>query len=148
MRQVLNRRHRDVLLHDWSVQAFEQGLTILLGCGLINVWQLLDTIPDRLGGPLIVLTKLLPVSSMLYLVWRFRPAARRELTSSERHIWALVPAYHGGMVTITLVNQILEPKPPSAPYLAVKSGMAFVVHWATIWDWLYAGRIGFFYRRH
>ena len=38
-------RHRDVLLHDWSTLLFFEAMTILVGCGVVNVWQSLEPSP-------------------------------------------------------------------------------------------------------
>jgi eukaryotic-like serine/threonine-protein kinase len=145
IRQVLGRQHREVLLHDWSVQAFLQGLTILLGCGLMNVWQEVPGPTESQRWFLTLATKFVQVVVMLYWVVRFRPQAGREFTSAERQIWALVPAYYGGFITVALMHHlVLDRPPPLAPYLAAMSGMAFVVLGMTIWGWFYAGGAGFF----
>jgi hypothetical protein len=135
----LTRRHPVVLLHDWSKLLFLLGLTILAGCGLINLWQLVTTKPL---WP-ILLTKAVQVAAMLYLVMRYRPLRERGLTSVERQIWCLVPAYYGGFLTI-LVLWFFEPAIPVAPILVAMSGMAFVTLGASIWGWWYVWGGAFF----
>lgn len=138
----LTRRHQVVLLHDWSKLLFLLGLTILAGCGLVNLWQVWE--PTRQQWWLIVLTKVVQVAVMLYLVVRFRPVRERGLTMVERQIWSLVPAYYGGFVTVLLLNAFLPVAIPVAPILAVMSGMAFVTLGASIWGWWYVWGGAFF----
>ena len=140
--KTLNRRHQVVRRHDWSLMLFLQGLTILTGCALVNLWQIWD-VTRSLWWPMLV-TKGVQVAVMLFLVWRFRPVAEREFTSGERAIWALVPAYYGGFATLLLVNAFLEHPVPVAPFLAVLSGMAFVTLGASIWGWFYIWGAAFF----
>jgi tRNA A-37 threonylcarbamoyl transferase component Bud32 len=140
--KILNRRHQVVHLHDWSLMLFLQGATILLGCALVNLWQLW-VVTRSLVWP-IALTKVMQVGIMLFLVWRFRPVAERDLTSGERQIWALVPAYYGGFLTVLLMNLFLAEPFPVAPILSIMSGMAFVTLGMAIWGWLYVWGVGFF----
>jgi serine/threonine protein kinase len=142
LRTTLGRRHRDVLLHDWSTLLLWQGVIILAGCTLVNLWQLWVT-PSRQWAP-ILLTKVVQVALMLFGVVRFRPLRERTLTSAERQIWALVPAYYVGFLALLAINQILDNALPLTPILAVMSGMAFVTLGATIWGWLYLGGAAFF----
>jgi hypothetical protein len=139
---VFNRRHQVVLLHDWSKLLFLLGLTVLVGCGLINLWQEVTTKPE---WP-ILLTKLVQVAVMIFLVVRLRPPG--ELTSVERQIWCLVPAYYGGFFTILALNGLLkwfsEPTVPVEPILAVMSGMAFVTLGAGVWGRFYVWGGAFF----
>jgi serine/threonine protein kinase len=140
--KTLSRRHQLVQLHDWSPLLMPLGLTILAGCALANLWQVWE-VTRSLWWPLL-LTKLLQVALMLYLVVRFRPLTERDLTSGERQIWSLVPAYYGGFLTVLLVNYFLDPVIPVAPFLAVMSGMAFVTLGASIWGWFYVWGAAFF----
>lgn len=142
LHNTLNRRHRDVLLHDWSTLIFLVGLTILTGCGLVNIWQEMPLEPWPRAA-LILTTKVVQVAVMLLLVARLRPF-RGDLTSSERQIWALVPAYYGGNVAAVLVNASLGRDQPLAPFFAVMSGMAFVTLASTIWGWFYFWGAAFF----
>lgn len=142
LERLLNRRHRDILWHDWSKLLFLLGTTILSGCALVNIWELVFP-PGRRWGPVLA-TKLLQVAVMLLLVYRYRPQKRLELTSAERQIWALVPAYYGGFLAIVIVNLFLEHPVPLAPVLTVMSGMAFVTMGATIWGWFYVWGACFF----
>src|SRR5262249_8549425 len=92
----LNRRHRDTMLHGWSLLLILESATILAGCAAANFWQL------RLAGGgqwlAILLTKLAQVGVMLGVAARFRPLKEPKLTGAERQIWALVPAYYGGFL--------------------------------------------------
>jgi hypothetical protein len=135
----LERRHQVVLLHDWSKLLFLLGLTILAGCGLVNLWQ-----NWGLGWLPVLLTKAAQVGVMLYLVIRYRPLNERGLTSVERQIWSLVPAYYGGFLTVLALNCFLDPPIPVAPVLAVLSGMVFVTLGAGIWGWWYVWGGAFF----
>ena len=135
----LKRRHQVVLLHDWSKLLFLLGLTILAGCSLVNLCQILGA-----QWSLILLTKSLQVAVMLYLVVRFRPLNERGLTSVERQIWCLVPAYYGGFLTVLALNLFLALPVPVAPILAVMSGMAFVTLGASVWGWWYIWGTAFF----
>ncbi len=144
VKKLLGRRHRDVLLHDWSATLFLLGVTILAGCALVNLWQALD-----LGRwwelGLILLTKAAQVAIMLYIVVHFRPVKERQWTSAERQIWALVPGYYGGFLTILIINQWLHfPMSLVAPFLAIMSGVGFVTLGARIWGWFYVWGAGFF----
>jgi serine/threonine protein kinase len=142
VRRTLNRRHQVVRLHDWMPLLFLLGLTILTGSALLNLWQLLPQTSEKLWP--ILLTKSVQLAVMLYLVVRFRPLPERELTSGERPIWALVPAYYGGFLTVLAVNWLLGSSMQLAPILAVMSGMAFVTLGASIWGWLYLWGAAFF----
>jgi serine/threonine protein kinase len=135
----LERRHQVVLLHDWSKLLFLLGLTILAGCGLVNLWQKWD-----LGWFPVLLTKAAQVAVMFYVVIRYRPLSERSLTSVERQIWSLVPAYYGGFLTVLALNCFLDPPVPLAPILAVLSGMVFVTLGAGIWGWWYVWGGAFF----
>ncbi len=142
LHRTLNRRHQVVRRDDWSTLLFLQGVTILAGCSLVNLWQLWN-VTQHDWWP-ILLTKAVQVAFMLYLVVRFRPLSERDLTSGERQIWALVPAYYGGFLIVLVVNWFLDSPVPVAPFLAVMSGMAFVTLGATIWGWLYVWGLAFF----
>ena len=131
----LERRHPVILLHDWSPLLLLLGLTILAGCGLINLWQIWSVTRDRWWP--IVLTKAVQVAVMIYLVVRFRPVRERSLTGVERQIWCLVPAYYGGFLTVLVLNGFLQSAIPVAPILAVLSGMVFVTLGAGIYGWWY-----------
>jgi serine/threonine-protein kinase len=136
----LERRHPVVLLHNWSTLLFLLGLTILAGCGLINLWQVWSATRDQWWP--ILLTKGVQVAVMLYVVVRFRPVRERSLTSVERQIWCLVPAYYGGFLTVLAINWFLPL--PVAPILAAMSGMAFVTLGAGIYGWWYVWGSAFF----
>jgi serine/threonine protein kinase len=135
----LRRRHQVVLSHDWSKLLFLLALTILAGCGLMNLWQVVT--PHKLP---ILLTKLVQVAVMLFLVMRYRPVRQRGLTSVERQIWCLLPAYYGGFLTVWALNQFLPEAVPLEPILAVLSGMAFVTLGASVWGWWYVWGGAFF----
>jgi serine/threonine protein kinase len=135
----LGRRHQVVLLHDWSKLLFLLGSTILAGCGLVNLWQIWG-----LGWLPILLTKMAQFGVMLYLVIRYRPLSERGLTSVERQIWSLVPAYYGGFLTLVALNFFLDPPILLTPVLAVLSGMVFVTLGAGIWGWWYVWGGAFF----
>jgi len=131
-----------VLLHDWSTLLFLEGLTILGGCTLVNLWQVADL--GTLGQwGLIGITKVIQVALMLFWVARYRPFTG-DFTSAERQIWALVPAYYGGCLAAVFVNASLERPVPLAPFLAVLSGVGFVSLGASIWGWLALWGLGFF----
>src|SRR5438105_15064033 len=98
LQKTLGRRHRDVLWYDWSTLLFVQGIIILAGCALVNLWQVV--LPFQQQWAPILLTKVVQVALMLYGVIRFRPLHERELTSAERQIWALVPAYYVGFLAL------------------------------------------------
>lgn len=144
LKKLLGRRHRDVLLHDWSATLFLIGVTILAGCALVNLWQVLDL--DRWTElALILLTKAGQIALMLYVVVRFRPVKDRQWTSAEHQIWALVPGYYGGFLAALMINQWREQSTSLlAPFLAVMSGMGFVTLGARIWGWFYVWGGGFF----
>ena len=140
--KTLSRRHQIVMLHDWSPLLFLQGLTILAGCALTNLWQLWP--PTSQSWWPILLTKTAQVALMLYLLVRLRPVRERELTPGERQIWVLVPAYYGGLLTVLVINSLFGLPLLLAPFLAIMSGMAFLTLGATIWGWLYVWGVGFF----
>jgi hypothetical protein len=117
-------------------------LTILAGCGLINFWQIWSVTRDRWWP--ILSTKAVQVAVMLAIVVRFRPVRERSLTSIERQIWCLVPAYYGGFLTVLALNWFLQPAIPVAPILAAMSGMAFVTLGAGIYGWWYVWGCAFF----
>jgi hypothetical protein len=143
LRRTLDRRHRVVAQSDWSLLLLMEGLTILAGCAATNFWQLrLDPTQQWWA---ILLTKSVQVAVMLYLVTRLRPVARREYTAAERQIWALVPAYYGGFLTVLCMNAILGYSFTLAPFLAVMSGMGFVTLGASIWGWSYFWGAAFFF---
>lgn len=137
----LNRRHRDTMLHGWSLLLVLEGITILAGCAVANYWQLrLDSGKEFVA---ILLTKLVQVIIMLGIARQFRPLKEPKLTAAERQIWALIPAYYGGFLTVLLVNFFLVPPIPMAPVLAILSGMGFITLGATIWGWFYVWGGGF-----
>jgi serine/threonine-protein kinase len=137
----LNRRHRDTMLHGWSLLLVLEGVTILAGCAVANYWQL-TVAPARQWLP-ILLTKLVQVACMLGIARHFRPVKEPKLTAAERQIWALIPAYYGGFVTLMALNLFLKEPMPMAPVLAVLSGMGFITLGATIWGWFYVWGAGF-----
>jgi serine/threonine-protein kinase len=139
---TLSRRHRDVISHDWSTLLFFEAFTILVGCGVVNVWQGLELAAGT-ETLLLVATKALQVAVMyLWVLW-YRPFTG-QFTAAERQIWALVPAYYGGSLAAVLVNWSLEKQMPLAPFMAVMSGMAFVTLGPTIWGWFYVWGAAFF----
>jgi Protein kinase domain len=142
LRTDLTRRHPIILLYDWSKLLFLLGLTILAGCSLVNLWQILEFMSQRWWP--IPLTKGIQIAVMLYLVARFRPVSERGLTGVERQIWCLVPAYYGGFLTVLVLNAFLSWTIPMAPILAVMSGMAFVTLGSSIWGWWYIWGGAFF----
>jgi predicted Ser/Thr protein kinase len=140
---ALSRRNRDLLLYDWFTLLFLLGLTILAGCGLVNLWEEVG-VPSGWPWWPVLLLKAAQVALMLYLVVRFRPLMGRDFTAAERQIWALVPAYYGGYAAVMVVNGFLSHPVPLAPFLAVMSGMAFVTLGASIWGWFYVWGAAFF----
>jgi hypothetical protein len=66
------------------------------------------------------------------------------MTSAERQIWSLVPAYYGSFLALLVVNCFLREPVPLAPMLAVLSGMGFTTLGATIWGWFYVWGATFF----
>jgi serine/threonine protein kinase len=140
LQRVLARRHQDTVLHDWSAILFLEGLTILAGCGLLNLWQSLHI---QTWWPYAV-TKLGQVALMLVWAFRFRPAREPRITPAERLVWTLVPAYYGGMLALLAVNQFLEQRVPLPPFLAILSGVVFMTLGASIWGWFYFWGAAFF----
>jgi serine/threonine-protein kinase len=140
LQRGLARRHQDTVLHDWSAILFLEGVTILAGCALLNLWQFLGA---QTWWPY-VLTKVVQVALMLFLAARFRPLREPHPTAMERQVWTLVPAYYGGFLAMTVVNQFLEQPVPLAPFLAVLSGVAFMTLGASIWGWFYVWGAAFF----
>lgn len=138
----LRRRHRDILSQGWPRLLLAIGLTILIGCVLANCWQLY--LGSRHRWWAMLLTKLVQVGVMLYFAVRLRPVKERGMTTVERQIWNLVPAYYGGFLSLLLVNCFLEDPLPLAPVLAVLSGMGFATLGATIWGWFYTWAMAFF----
>ena len=139
----LRRRHRDILSGGWPRLLLAVGLTILIGCVLVNVWELTLESGRRLTA--IMLTKLVQVGVMLFLAVRLRPVRERGMTAVERQVWNLVPAYYGGFLSLLVVNHFLKEPLPMAPVLAVLSGMGFTTLGATIWGWFYTWGAAFFF---
>jgi serine/threonine protein kinase len=140
LQRSLARRHQETVLHDWSAVLLLEGITILAGCGVLNLllaWQVTRWWPY-------VLTKLVQVTMMVLVAVRFRPLRERQMTTAERQIWTLVPAYYGGFLSMVLVNQFLETPVPLAPFLAVLSGVGFMTLGASIWGWFYVWGAAFF----
>lgn len=146
VQKVLDRRHQDTVLHDWSAVLFLEAVTILAGCSLVHYfWQVWEV--TRQQWLPIALTKAVQVALMLYLAVRFRPRSEGSVTAVEKQIWALVPAYFGGFLAIVAVRACLGLRPdllPLAPFLAVLSGMVFVTLGANIWGWFYVWGAVFF----
>ncbi len=151
VRRVLDRRHLDTLRRGWSPLLLLLGATIFAGCTVCNYWEL------ALGGRAllpILLTKLVQVGLMLFCAVRLRPARTGEggqaqptsppMTSAERQIWSLVPAYYGSFAALMAVNWLLEKPIPLAPVLALLSGMGFTTLGASIWGWFYVWGAFFF----
>jgi serine/threonine-protein kinase len=138
----LRRRHRDILSEGWPRLLLAVGLTIFIGCGLANYWEL--SLPEKHSWWTILLTKLGQVGVMLYLAVRLRPMKERGMTAVERQVWNLVPAYYGAFLALLVVNHFLDEKLRLAPVLAVLSGMGFATLGATIWGWFYTWALAFF----
>ena len=139
----LRRRHRDILSGGWPRLLLAVGLTILVGCVLVNIWEL--TLESGRRQLAILLTKLVQIGVMLYLAVRLRPVRERGMTAVERQVWNLVPAYYGGFLSLVVVNHFLKEPLPMAPVLAVLSGMGFATLGATIWGWFYTWGAAFFF---
>jgi serine/threonine protein kinase len=142
LQKILQRRHQDVVLHDWSPLLLLLGITILLGCALMNFWEI--TLPKEQHGVAMLLTKVVQVAIMIFFVVRYHPHKERGLTVTERQIWAFVPGYYGAFLTLVLVNLLLKDPLPLPPLLALLSGMGFVSLGATIWGWFYVWGAAFF----
>jgi serine/threonine protein kinase len=140
--KLLDRRHRETHLHDWGRFLFLEGVTILAGCGLVNLWEFVYPPLSRL--PLILLTKVVQVAVMLWLWVTCRPFKGTTMTAAERQIWALVPGYYGAFLTLLALNLVLPEPLPLPPVLAALSGMGFVTLGAGIWGWFYVWG-GFFF---
>jgi hypothetical protein len=154
-RRILDRRHLDTLRRGWTPLLLLLGLTILTGCTVCNYWEM--TLSPGRAWAAILLTKMVQVAVMLFLAVRLRPRALRSdtnegpeaapappMTSAERQIWNLVPAYYGSFVALVVVNAFLREPVPLAPVLAVLSGMGFTTLGATIWGWFYVWGAAFF----
>jgi serine/threonine-protein kinase len=138
----LRRRHNDILSEGWPRLLLAVGLTVLIGCATANYWEIVLE-PSRRWSAILI-TKVIQVAVMLFLAVRLRPVKERGMTSVERQIWNLVPAYYGGFICLVIVNHFLKDPLPLAPVLAVLSGMAFATLGATIWGWFYAWSLAFF----
>jgi serine/threonine protein kinase len=142
LRHVLGRRHRDMLPSGWSPLLFLVGVTILVGCIVVNYWEW--TLPPAPRWTAILATKAVQVAVMLYLVWRLRPLKEKGLTAAERQVWSLVPAYYGAFLALAAVDLCLPEPIPFAPVLAVMSGLGLIMIGPTIWGWGYVCGVGFF----
>jgi hypothetical protein len=140
--RTLTRQHRDMVLYDWAPLLRAEGITILAGCALANLWEI--WLPPTNPWGAILLTKLAQVLVMLLIAVRLRPRKEPGLTAAERQIWTLMPAYYGGFLALAVVNLFVEKPIPLAQYMAVLSGMAFMTLGSTIWGWLHAWGVGFF----
>ncbi|MGE3807358.1 MAG: protein kinase [Gemmataceae bacterium] len=135
--KVLQRRHQDTVVHDWSRVLFLEGVTILLGCLLVHIFSV--TIPPSGRWALVLLTKMVQIALMFYFAMVYRPQRQTGRTALEQQLWALLPAYFGGFLAIVAVRAILgvDDTLPMAPFLAVLSGMVFITLGTTIWGWFY-----------
>jgi serine/threonine protein kinase len=138
----LNRRHKMVVQDDWSTFLLLQATTILAGSTLANVWQVLGS-KTALTFPVLAI-KGVQVFVMYLLLWRMRPSGSTAVEAGERQIFALVPGYYGGFVTVWAIAWFLELHKLLPPMLAVLSGMAFTTLGASIWGVLYIWGAGFF----
>lgn len=141
--KVLARRHQDTVVHDWSRVLILEGVSIMIGCTLVHIFA--NTWGRGAWLP-ILLTKMTQVFLMLYVAARFRPASEVGTTSVERQIYALLPAYFGGVVGFVVIRELLGFGDilPLSPFLAVLSGMVFVTLGTTLWGWFYVWGAGFF----
>jgi serine/threonine protein kinase len=71
----LHRRHRDILLEGWPRLLLAVGLTVLIGCALVNCWEL--CLEPRHRWWAMLLTKLVQVGAMLFFAVRLRPVKDR-----------------------------------------------------------------------
>jgi XapX domain-containing protein len=142
MGRGLDRRHRELTLHGWTLLLILLGLTILTGCAVANFIELYFPPGHRLYP--ILLTKLAQVGVMLGLAVRLRPVKEPRLTAAERQILALVPAYYGGSFMVLILNFLLDKPIPVPPVQAVLSGVVFMTLGATIWGWFYVWAAFFF----
>ncbi len=142
VQRFLNRRHHDTRSQGWPPLLFLLGLTILLGCGLANLWK--ELLPSGQRFLPMVLTKLAQIAVMLFLVVRLRPVKERTLSPMERQIWSLIPGYYGGYLTLVAINGCGLAELPLAPILAVMSGMCFATLGATVWGWFFVWSLFFF----
>ncbi len=159
LRHILDRRHLETLHQGWTLLLFLLGVCIFVGCIICNQLEIYLKSPRRAFLP-IVLTKAIQVGVMLILAAKLRPREalrmgnsamsgkdappREALTAAERQIWSLVPGYYGSMLTLLVVNLMLESPIPLAPVLSVLSGMGFATLGATIWGWFHVWSIFFF----
>jgi tRNA A-37 threonylcarbamoyl transferase component Bud32 len=142
LQRALDHRSRETMLKGWTLLLLMLGVTIFVGCAVMNYWQV-TLPPERSWGP-ILLTKVVQVAVMLVLAVRLRPVKERGLTPAERQIWTLVPAYYGSFLALMVLNCFLKEPLPMAPVLAVLSGMGFATLGATIWGWFYVWSLAFF----
>lgn len=140
--RFLRRRHQETVVHDWTALLLLEGIVILAGCALVNLWEL--RVAPPLEWWLIMATKLAQVGLMIAVAVRYRPSKEPVLSTAERQILALLPAYYGGFLTLMVVNIFLDEKIPLAPVLAVLSGIGFMTLGATIWGWFYVWGAAFF----
>ncbi|GIW81104.1 MAG: hypothetical protein KatS3mg105_2911 [Gemmatales bacterium] len=138
IQKLLNRRHQETVVHDWSRALMLEGAVILLGCSLVHVFA--TTWPFVPGPWLPILyTKIMQIGLMFYFAIRFRPQSQIGMTALEKQLWAQLPAYFGGFLAMVAVREILgiSHAVPMAPFLAILSGIIFVTLGTTIWGWFY-----------
>jgi hypothetical protein len=92
----------------------------------------------------VLLIKAVQVIVMFVLLLRMRPTGTAAFEAGERQIFALVPGYYGGFVTVSAISWFLGQDKLLPPMLAVLSGMAFITLGASIWGVLYIWGAGFF----
>jgi serine/threonine protein kinase len=140
--KTLNRRHKMIVQYDWSTFLLLQGLTILAGSTLANIWMVWKP-TSAVAGP-VMLIKSIQVGVMFLLLWFKRPTGTAAFEAGERQILALLPGYYGAFVTVSLIAWWWGQGHLLAPMLAVMSGMAFITLGASIWGFLYIWGGGFF----
>ena len=142
VRRGLDRRHRDMTFHGWTLLLVLLGVTILVSCAAANVWEATLTGGPRMAALLVTAAAQLGV--MFLLAARLRPVKEPRLTAAERQILAIVPGYYGGTLALWVLNLLLPTPIPMAPVKAILSGMGFMTLGATIWGWFYVWGAFFF----
>jgi serine/threonine-protein kinase len=138
----LNRRHKMIVQHDWSTFLLLQATTILAGSTLANLWLVWG--PSKHVALPVLSIKFVQVLVMFMLLWRRRPTGTAAFEAGERQIFALVPGYYGGFLTVWAISWFLDQDKLLPPMLAVLSGMAFITRGASIWGVLYIWGAAFF----
>jgi serine/threonine protein kinase len=133
--KTLDRRHKMIVQYDWSTFLLLQGLTILVGSTLANVWMAWK-VSSAIAGP-VILIKFVQVAVMFLLLFFKRPTGTAAFEAGERQIFALVPGYYGAFLTVWFIAMWWDQGYLLGPMLAVMSGMAFITLGASIWGFLY-----------